>query len=93
MPAKDAPRFFRYYASSFFVGKPRSYRFCIKSLLLGITRAFHLAFGGLLGRGQGLLDRHLPGERRRQQLANRRADGLELRNGHVLDTDVGHGLG
>ena len=61
--------------------------------LLGITSALHLAFGGLLGGGQGLLHRHLPGERRRHQLADRCANGLELGNGHVLDTDVGHGLG
>lgn len=34
LPAKNAPRLFRYYASSFIAGKPRSYRFCTRRVIV-----------------------------------------------------------
>src|SRR5690606_8482441 len=55
-----------------------------RSLSVIVPRAFHLHAGGLLGLLQRLVHRHLPGQRRRDDLADRRADALEFGDGHEL---------
>jgi hypothetical protein len=55
LPAKNAPRFFRYYASSFFAGKPRSHRFPITTIFIGKQTPSKRSFEPVWGTGGHLL--------------------------------------